>query len=426
MKTFRTGSLSRSGNTLVVAMVLCGVVGLVLLSYMELIHARTKVRARSLAWNTAIPVLEGGIEEAFTHLQDDTADLTLNGWSKAGSNATVVYQKTRTNFDNSYYTVTISNVATAPYTGPNIYSQGFVPAPLGQGYISRLVRVIVTNTPTIFSHAIAANGPVTMSGGAVVDGYDSSLGPYSVSSNRVAAGGIATNSGQNPAVNVGTADVYGQVSTGAGGTVSVGSGSVGDAAWCSSHTGIEPGWTNDDMNVSFPTNYSPVGTFPPTTITSINGSNITYLASGTNEVSSFTSSDSTKPMIVTGNAVLIVDGDFTTQGSGYVWIMPGASLILYIGGKATISGGGVVNGTGLPADFSLVGTATCNKIDYSGSAAFIGTINAPQALLNISGSAGAYGAAICNSYNSSGGSGFHYDVSLAGGGGYKLVSYREL
>jgi len=427
MKTFQTGSLSRSGNTLVVAMVLCAVVGLVLLSYMELIQARTKVRARSLAWNTAIPVLEGGIEEAFTHLQDDTADLTANGWSKGGSNATVVYQKTRTNFDNSYYMVTISNVATAPYTTPNIYSQGFVPAPLGQGYISRLVRVIVSNTPTLFSHAIAANGSVTLSGGAVVDGYDSSLGPYSVSSNQVAAGGIVTNSRQNPAVKVGTADVYGQISTGAGGTVTTSGGSVGDVAWCSNNiSGIEPGWTNDDMNVSFPTNYMPVGTFTPPMVLTNGGSNITFLVSGTNRMSSFTSSDKTKPMVVAGNAVLIVDGDFTVSGSGFVEIMPGASLILYVGGKGTISGGGIANDSGLPANLSIIGTDTCSRIDYSGSASFVGTINAPQADFTISGGANGFGAAIVGTFTSSGGSSFHYDTSLGGGGGYKLVSYREL
>jgi hypothetical protein len=412
---------------LVASLIFCGLVGLVLLTYMELIQARTKVRARSLAWNAAIPVLEAGFEEAFTHLQDDNANLTLNNWTKVGSGATVLYQKTRTNSDASYFTVSISNVASVPFTCPVFYSQGFVPAPLGQGYISRLVQVIATNQPSIFSKAIAANGAVTMSGSAVVDGYNSSLGPYSLS-NRTASGGIATNSRLNPAVNVGTADVYGQVETGPGGTVSVGGGSVGDVSWCSNpaNTGIQPGYTNDDMNVSFPTNYAPVGTFTPPPTTQIGGSNITVLASGTYQKSSFTSSKKTDPLVVTGNAILIVDSDFTVSGDGFVEIMPGASLTLYIGGKGTISGGGVVNDTGLPSNFSMIGLSTCERIDYTGSASLIGTINAPQAALTISGGANAYGAAICASYNSSGGSSFHYDTALGGGGGYKLVSYREL
>ena len=45
----------------------------------------------------------------------------------------------------------------------------------------------------------------------------------------------------------------GKASTGPGGTVSIGNnGSVGSSAWHLSNTGIEPGWSTDDMNVYLP------------------------------------------------------------------------------------------------------------------------------------------------------------------------------
>src|SRR5206468_9634684 len=109
-------------------------------------------------------------------------------------------------------------------TAPVIYSAGFVKSPLKDNeYISRLVRVSLTNPPSLFSRAIAANGAVKLSGGAVVDGYNSTNGPYG-SNNRNASGGIATNSKETKAINVGSAHVFGDAVTGPGGTVSVSGG----------------------------------------------------------------------------------------------------------------------------------------------------------------------------------------------------------
>ena len=106
------------------------------MSFLQLIQARTINRARSFAWNSAIPLIEAGIEEAFTHLHDDT-NHTANGWIGSTNSGNAIYQKTRTNSDGSYYTVTISNVSSAPI----IYSQGFVKAPLRSGHVSRKVRI---------------------------------------------------------------------------------------------------------------------------------------------------------------------------------------------------------------------------------------------------------------------------------------------
>jgi hypothetical protein len=303
-----------------------------------------------------------------------------------------------------------------------------VPAPISQGdYISRLVRVMATNPPSTFSKNVAAGGQITLSGGAVLDGYDSSSGPYNTSSNRNAGGGLVSNTQVAKGINVGTAHVYGMVATGPGGTVDVGSsGAVGDEAWNASHTGIEPGWTNNNVNVSYPSNSPPTGSTQTPTVTSIGGSNIMYLSAGLYKTSDFTSSDKTKPMVVTGDATLWVTGDFTVSGSGYVYISPGASLTIYIGGKGTVSGGGVVNGTGVPADCSILGLSSCTDLTYSGSADYVGTINAPQADMTVSGGADVYGAVICRTFTSSGGSGVHYDQALQSPTGLVVTGWVEL
>jgi hypothetical protein len=267
----------------------------------------------------------------------------------------------------------------------------------------------------LFGFALAANGLINLGSGAVVDSYDSVYGPYSPT-NRRAGGSIATNSRQTNAIRVGTAHVYGTVSTGPGGIVSVAGGAVGAFDWNATQSGIQPGWASDDMNVAFPANQAPSGgPFPAPPIIIAGATNTTWLSSGTYQLPSFTSS-STKPMVVSGNATLVVDGMLNVTLGGNITILPGASLTLYVGGAGYISGSGGINQSGKPANFTYYGLPTSTNLTLSGSAPFVGTINAPQATLTASGTGGIYGAAIVKSYIASGGSGFHYDESLATSG----------
>src|SRR5882724_6835015 len=125
---------SDSGSVLVAAVIMTAVIALVLGSYLTLLASRNRITMRSQSWNEAVPVLEAGLEEAFTHLHNDASvSLAGNGWTAVGAGSNIVYQKTRyftnTGFfnDKSYFVATISNATTAT---PVIYSQGYVPAPL--------------------------------------------------------------------------------------------------------------------------------------------------------------------------------------------------------------------------------------------------------------------------------------------------------
>jgi hypothetical protein len=122
-----------------------------------------------------------------------------------------------------------------------------------------------------------------------------------------------------------------------------------------------------------------------------------------------------------------VNGAMTVGGSGYVYLAPGANLSLYISGTGTFSGTGIVNGTGLAANLSLYGLPTCTTMTVSGSAAYIGTVYAPEDAFTFSGSAGASGSFTGSTVTISGGAGVHYDEGLAGAGqGYVVASWNEL
>ena len=204
---------------------------------------------------------------------------------------------------------------------------------------------------------------------------------------------------------------------------------MGDVDWSEKNTGIQPGWTDEEMYINFQPNSPPSGKSLPPTVTTSGSSNITYLTADSStmiyKMDSFSSIDKTRPMIVTGNCTLWVN-DFTVTGSGYVYIAPGASLKLYVGRTASISGGGVINASGLPANFSYFGLPTNETLNYNGTANFVGTINAPKANFTISGGTSVYGAIISNSFTSSGGSGVHYDRALGGGGIFLVTSWREI
>ena len=64
---------------------------------------------RALAWNSAMPVLEAGIEEALTHLHDDKGNLAVKEWTEDVVNGTKVYWKYGKIDDYSYFYVTNFN-----------------------------------------------------------------------------------------------------------------------------------------------------------------------------------------------------------------------------------------------------------------------------------------------------------------------------
>lgn len=417
-----------------VVLFFCVVMGIVLASVLKLISNRYTMTVRSNDWNQAIPVLEAGIEEAMSHLHDDSNNYSANGWTASLVGGQTVYTKQRSFSDGSFFDTTI--YVTNAYN-PVIYSQGYVPSLLGGNnlggtkYISRMVMVTTTNPPNLFTKAITTSGAITLNGNVtLVDGFDSRIGGYNTTTNRNATGSLASDSTAQPAISVGSATVYGTVVTGPGGTVSLnGNGAVGDTSWHSS--GVESGFTNNTMNVAFPTNAPPTGTAAawPSSLLTLGGVLGTVLTGTTTgaptyyQASSFNSSGA--PMLVSGHVVVYISGSVSISGQSYIQLMPGATMTMIVGGSVSLSGGGVINGTGLAANFSLVGTTSCTSISYSGNSDFIGTINAPQANVTMTGGSDIFGAVVAKSATISGGAGFHYDDALAAISGLVATGWVE-
>jgi len=288
MKTTVSPKNNERANVLLVVIGVTLVAGITLASFLKLVAGQNTSVARSQAWNASIPVVEAGIEEAMTHLNDnctytDISHPNTNSWAIDGWTTTDVGVKKKTYLPgNSYYEVEI--ITAFPYSSfqPAIVSEGHMASPFSAQIVAPnpfLAQIGTTVTPTtrmlstnvarkvritagqrgLFAKGLVAKYNIDLNGNNIAtDSFDSADpaystgGQYDVSKHK-SHGDVATDSGLINSLSVGNANIAGSVSTGHGGSVSIGAnGTVGDLAWVSSHNGIQPGHSTDDMNVYFP------------------------------------------------------------------------------------------------------------------------------------------------------------------------------
>jgi hypothetical protein len=338
---------------------------------------------------------------------------------------------------------------------PNIVSTGVAPSPLSEralgvtsssiltavadqrNFVRRSVRV-PCRRDALFAKGMVAKGIIDLLGNNVsADSFDSedvrfnTGGRYDPVKNKD-NGDIATNSGVENSLDVGNADVMGKVATGHGGSVEIGAnGTVGDKLWVSSgRTGIQPGRSSSDMNVSFPDAEAPFtgGTIPGSA--TVDGTNYDYVMGN----GDFVLNDVNGQILVNGHARLYVRDSIDLTGQEYIKIAPNSSLEVFMAGATTVlMGNGVVNETGTAINFKYWGLPTNTQIDYGGNAAFVGVIYAPQAQFNLGGGGNNtydfVGASITDTVRMNGHFNFHYDEALARIGpdrGYVPTSWNEI
>lgn len=417
---------SNQGQVLVAALVIGLVLGLSLMAYLSWASTQNRLIMRSQSWNSALTLVEAGLEEALTHLKYVDTNLNQHGWTLSGSR----YAKSRA-LGEERYTVEIED-----RRNPNIISEGFVPAPLGgDSMISRKVLVSTTNNP-VFHSAFVADQRIDLNGNKLrIDSFDSADpnastgGKYDITKAKD-NGDVAINQGIVDGLDVGNAEIYGKVYTGPGGSVSIGSkGAVGSTAWHNAgKTGLEPGWSGNDFNQPLEPVPGPTVGLPPVggLVGTVNYSYI--LSSGTWRVSQLSGS-----VLVTGNATLIVDDTVDITGTDSIVIAPTASLNLYAyGGTVKLGGAGVSNQSNDASRFALYGGAKTSDIILNGSVNFNGVIYAPSADIKIGGGGGAdinfVGAGVGKSITLIGHVNAHYDESLKNKffRGYVITSWTEL
>ena len=173
MRHPQTAHRRTRGSTLMTTLFMSVITLSFLGSCLAVVSTRYKITTRSRCWNAALPLAEAGIEEALTHIQNDTASSTANGWSATTLGGLPVIVKQRNFSDGSYFYITLYNVSS---NNPIVYSTGFVPTPLQTGkYISRTVKVAGTAaTASQINVAFGAIQDIQFNGkGVAADSFNS-------------------------------------------------------------------------------------------------------------------------------------------------------------------------------------------------------------------------------------------------------------
>ncbi len=467
---------SNQGSALAVTLMTCGVMAILMGSYLFMVQEQRQSVARSQSWNQAMVVAEAGVEEALAQMNSGITDgnfapsTTLTWWKNAGGGYytnRISPKQFKDGGNDSYYSVSI--YAPSVTNNPVITSTSYVPSPISKTWLSRKVRVqarprpvFPVKGPMIVKQTFDANG-----NNVGTDSFDGALGPYNpaTAGNNGDIVSLTTNA---QSIRIGNGNINGSVHTPPGGTsgttsdktATIGaSGKVGDTTWLAGSTsGFQTGHFKDDFALSdFPdvtlpnvTFYSPgtgtpvlapdslmydyvlgnsgsyeIGT--PATPANLSGSvyvgypNTILYVTGNVSISG-NSGTATTTNSVTKKGVTTVTINYGTAAS-QIHIADGASLMLYVGGyggtstSTTVSGKGIVNDSAQAKNFQYYGLPNNTTVKLSGNGSFFGTIYAPSADFELGGSGNSSvndftGSSITKTTKMTGNFNFHYDASL--------------
>jgi hypothetical protein len=452
------GSRRRDGGVLVLSAVIVVIVGAVLATDLLVSQSEYALVGRSQTWSKSMALTEAGVEDALAFMNKYEGDFTMvtnwstpasaaeDGWTIDGS----TYSMHRViNSDGDYYDVSIDNsnpgspvVTSAGHAGWKLGAittpYMFAAAGLSGGTLNRKIQVHTVYS-ALFPGAITTVTNIDLNGNNVqVDSFDSTTntasnwnaslgyGTYDASKAR-ANGNVATDSSLIGAISVGQANIYGHVETGPGGTATVGhNGYVGPLP--QSGSGIQSGWSSDDMNVIFAPVSLPAGAdnwqgVPSNQVITNSGN---YYMFNIHDDLTINASNVT---IYVFNSIYLSSSEAITIGTN------AARVTMYVGGPSfSLSGQATINNQAQRAGvFGIYGLPSLTSISFGGNAAFTGTIYAPQADFQFGGGGNNtydfVGALVARSCKLNGHANFHYDESLKRNGpgvGYIPYSWTEV
>jgi hypothetical protein len=300
---------------------------------------------------------------------------------------------------------------------------------------TRTIEVVMQPIATGgYARGITLRGALNMSGGGVIDSFDSGSsfkstnGLYDVTK-RQSHGDVATlNSGSS---NLNSTYIYGSLAY---------SGSTAVKNTQNVQGTISTPFSATISDVSSPgstTGYTTyAGGSPPfTTVAAGTKAHPTYVyVNGNFSVPVGKSVTISAPNSGTDNNYITIwiTGDYNTSGTGFIAQAAGVKSTWYVGGDITTSGSSFQNADGLASAVTMYGYGpTGSKVTVSGGGSFIGVLNAPNYAATISGSGAWSGAIVASSLTISGGASFHYDEALNSGfgsttlGNYAFASWFE-
>lgn len=463
MKTSRLSShASERGSLLIVAMILCAVIGVSLVSYLNVGRSALKTSNRSLYNNAAMNLAENGLEEAMYSINklvnNASYSFTGDGWTAVGTDD-MKRKWTGTTFDqNATGEVRVYIYNYNGGAAPNIVARALV-TPQGDttaSAVEKWVRVQLRKTSK-FANGLVAKQTINFNGSPQVDSWNSDPDnnpatapiPYSAAVKNDAGSVGSISVGVN-AVLVDNADIWGYVGTGGsapqvGATGTIGPFGTPTGTTVTSHVTTDFSASFDTVAAPSTYSYTNAGALNSDTVIPNDIPGATLAADGKYYISCSSIGGSNNLFtIAAGKKVVLKVTDTAGNcidikgGSGGLNVSTGASLEIYAAGDINISGQGAMNGgtttatMGQPVNLQIYGTKTSGtqNIGIKGNGLFSGVLYAPFGSVQLDGSVQTYGSVVANDITLNGSTAqFHYDESLSNFGGnnpFRVTRWDEL
>ena len=457
MKTNLRQRDSRRGSLLIVAMLLSAIIGISLVSYLQLGRTALNISNRAFYNNAAINLAEQGIEEAMYSVNKAIADSTYTwtGWTISGANAyrewTGVALGQNTTASYRVYVYDYNGVAPTFVSRARVTLANGTSAP-----IEKWLEVQLRKTSK-FANGLVAKNSVTFSGNnATVDSWNSDPDNNSATaaikfspSVKNDHGSVGSISVSVSAVSINNADIWGYAATG-GSLPTIGpNGTVGPFGTATGTMDLSH--VSTDFTASFDPVTAPSGSYSNyggaiTTTVSLPRAGVdTVMGTGDYAGYYMITADSVsfnnKVLSITAKVVLQLTNTITAidigGGSGALDIASGAALQVYGSGDFKIAGNGVMNGgstnatANQPINCQFYGTKTTGvqDIQIAGNGVLNAVVYAPQGSVKINGNGDVGGSIVANDITCVGNAYFHYDESLAYFGGnnpFRISRWKEL
>lgn len=415
-------------------LVLAAVTALVGSGFLVRAARESRLAARSFHQNSALNLAEAGLEEALW-AANSSGFTSANGWTVPADSASAYVKSVTTGLALQDATGAIYiRVDSAATSAPTVTAAGVITIP-NQPRIVKQLRLATTRS-SLWSNGLVSKGAVTFSGAAGMDAYDSAVGAYNASTNRLDTATLGCLS--STVTLTGSATIYGYVATAGAAPVIGASGRIYGATSPATPL-VDSSRVRTDFAANLPDAVAPTG--PTTSLGNINGT-VTLPRGGDVAGANGRYLYSASKLDLDGNATLTINGpvdiisaaDATLTGSAQIVLNSGStvSLNLYCPTTIALNGAGMVNNTGNTAKSTIWGTAVSpatQAVTVGGSSAFVGTLYTPNGDVALSGSGGVYGAVIGRTVNVGGSADFHYDTQLGnvGASGYfRLSAWAEL
>ncbi len=447
----RLSSAGSRGSLLIVAMLLCVIIGISLASFIQLGRTGLNISNRSFYNNAGINLAETGLEEAMWSVNKQSTDSASawSSWTLAGVNSSRKW----TGFAFDQNTTGLVRVYINNYNGgagnPKLVARATITPPQGSP-IEKWIEVTLRKRSK-FANGLVAKQSISFSGNnATVDSWNSdpdnnpatAAVPYS-SAVKHDNGSVGSISVSVDAVLVQNADIWGFAATG-GALPSVGSnGRVGPFG--TANGTMDPSRVSTD----FSANFDPV-TPPSASYTALGNINSGMTLPRAGDVAAADGKYYySAGQVNFNNAALVISNKVVLQltnssssidiggGSGALNINTGATLEVYAAGDIKIAGNGVLNGgttlasANQPANLQIWGTKTSSTqdIQIAGNGVLSAVVYAPMGSVKINGNGDVEGSVVANDITVVGNAQFHYDESLGNLGGnnpYGITKWKEL